>query len=158
MVISGKNLSQITVKDMVKNREVFYSVSMDDTVKEAASTLKRLKIRATGVLKDEKLVGVFSHYDVSTKVVTEGKDPNATKVKDVMTPDVIKVNLRNTFSECLEIFGQHNISHLVVEDKNGNYYGVLSQKDMQDKMLETLKDMLEITQQYAFGPHPSGED
>ncbi len=158
MVMSGKDLSRVTVKDMVKNREVFYSVSLDDTVKEAASTLKRLHIRATGVLEGKKLVGVFSHYDVSTKVVTEGKDPNATKVKDVMTPDVIKVNLHNTFSECLEIFGQHNISHLVVEDKDGNYYGVVSQKDMQDKMLENLKNMLEITQQYAFGPYPSGKD
>ena len=156
--MSGKSLDQVTVRDMVKNREVFYSVSSDDTVKEAASTLKQLKIRATGVLKNGKLVGVFSHYDVSTKVATEGKDPSAIKVKDVMTPDVIKVNLRNTFSECLEIFGQHNISHLVVEDKDGNYYGVLSCKDMQSKMLENIKSQLEITQQYAFGPHPSGED
>lgn len=156
--MSGKSLSQVTVQDMVKNREVFYSVSSDDTVKKAASTLQRLKIRATGVLKDGKLVGVFSHYDVSTKVVTEGKDPSATKVKDVMTADVIKVSLRNTFSDCLEIFGRHNISHLVVEDKDGNYYGVLSHKDMQSKMLENLKSQLEITRQYAFGPHPSGEN
>ncbi len=154
-MVKGKGLGQIPVSEMIKNREVFYSVSADDTARGAAETLRRLKIRATGVLEDEKLVGVISHYDVSTKIVVEGKDPSETKVRNIMTRDVIKVNLIQTFSECLELVEKHNISHLVVEDRNGNYYGVLSCRDMQRKMLENLKSQLEITWEYAFGPSPS---
>ncbi|MGI9559134.1 MAG: CBS domain-containing protein [Thermodesulfobacteriota bacterium] len=152
--VPEKSLSQIIVKDMVEKRDVFYSVSAGDTAREAAATLRRLKIRATGVLEDGKLVGVVSHYDVSTKVVVEGVDPDSVKVRDIMTPDVIKVNLFQKFSECLELFDRHNISHLVVEDRNGNYYGVLSCRDMQNKMLENLKSQLHITREYAFGPTP----
>ncbi len=153
--MAGKSLSQVVVEDMVKHRETFYSVEADDSVREAAAKLKRLKIRATGVLENGKLVGIVSHYDVSTKIVVEGKDPLKVKVREIMTPDVIRVNLLNTFSECLELFERHNISHLVVEDRRGNYYGVLSGKDMQSKMLENLESQLEITRQYAFGPLPS---
>lgn len=156
--MSGKNLGQIPVKDLIKNREVFYSVEASCNAKEAAATLKRLKIRATGVLENGKLVGIVSHYDVSTKIVVEGKNPLKIKVSEIMTPDVVKVNLFHTFSECLELFEQHNISHLVVEDRRGNYYGVLSCKDMQSKMLENVKSQLEITREYAFGPHPSGPE
>ncbi len=154
--MTEKNLSQITVKDMVKNRDIVYSVEKSDIAKEAAAKLRRLKIRATGVLENGKLVGIISHYDISTKIVVDEKDPLKVTVGEIMTPDVIKVNLFHTFSECLELFERHNISHLVVEDRKGNYYGVLSCKDMQSKMLENVKSQLEITRQYAFGPHPSG--
>jgi len=157
-MVKEKGLGQIPVREMVKNREVFYSVSADDTARDAAAALRRLKIRATGVLDDDRLVGVISHYDVSTKIVVEGKDPVKTKVRDIMTRDVIKVNLIQTFSECLELVEKHNISHLVVEDRKGNYYGVLSCRDMQRKMLESVKSQLEITWQYAFGPSPSKRD
>ena len=150
-----KSLSQIVVKDMLEGRNVIYSVGADDTARKASETLKKLKIRATGVLENDRLVGIVSHYDISTKVVAGGMDPEATKVRDIMTPDVIKVRLVQTFSECLDLFSRHNISHLVVEDKEGNYYGVLSNRHMQEKLLEILKSQLEITRQYAFGPYPT---
>lgn len=147
-----KNLGQITVGEMVKNRDVIYSVAVSDSAKEAASTLRRLKIRATGVLENGKLVGIVSHYDVSTKIVVEGKDPDKVGVAEIMTPEVVTVRLFNTFSECLELFERHNISHLVVEDRKGNYHGVLSCRDMQSRMLENLRYQLDVTRQYAFGP------
>ena len=154
-LMTEKSLSTIVVRDMIKDREDIYSVGADNTAREASQTLKRHRIRATGVLEDGKLVGIVSHYDVSTKVVAGGMDPETTKVREIMTPDVIKVNLRNTFSECLELFERHDISHLVIEDRKGNYYGVLSNKHLQVKLLEMLKSMLEITRQYAFGPYPA---
>lgn len=148
-----QTIHKIVVRDMIKDREIIYSVGADDTALEASATLKGHKIRATGVLEDGKLVGIVSHYDMSTKVVATGLDPEKVTVREIMTPEVIKVNLRNTFSECLELFDRHDISHLVIEDRKGNYYGVLSYRHLQVKLLEILKSTLEITRQYAFGPH-----
>ena len=153
--MAGKSLDKVTVKDMIKDREVFYHVNADDRVRDAADTLKRLQIRATGVLENEKLVGIISHYDFSTKIVAEARDPLNIKVREIMTLDVVKVTLFKTFSECLELFEQNNISHLVIEDKEGKYYGVLSWSNMQRAMLENLQYQLQITQQYAFGTFPS---
>lgn len=156
MAVPEKSLSKIVVRDMIKDRDIIYSVGVDDTVRQASQTLKKLKIRATGVLENDTLVGIISHYDVSTKMVANGMDPETTKVREIMTPDVIKVNLRHTFSECLELFERHDISHLVIEDRKGNYYGVLSYRHLQVKLLELLKSTLEITRQYAFGSYPKG--
>ncbi len=156
--MAGKSLDKVTVSDMIKDREIFYSVSADDRVRDASETLRRLKIRATGVLENEKLVGIISHYDLSTKIVAEARDPLKVKVRDIMTLDVVKVTLLKTFSECLELFEQNNISHLVIEDKEGKYYGVLSWSNMQRAMLENLQYQLQITQQYAFGTYPSNQE
>ena len=38
-------------------------------------------------------------------------------------------------------------------DEKGNYYGVLSWWDLQQKLVEELKNQLELLQEYAFGPH-----
>ena len=152
--MNEKDLGKIVVRDMIEDREAIYSVGADDTAREASEALKKLKLRATGVLEDGKLVGIVSHYDVSTKVVAKGMDPEKTKVREIMTPDVVKVNLRHSFTECLELFERHDISHLVIEDRKGNYYGVISNKHLQARLLEMLKSMLEIARQYAFGSYP----
>jgi hypothetical protein len=47
----------------------------------------------------------------------------------------------------------HHISHLVVLDEKENYYGMLSWWDLQQKLVDELKNQLELLQEYAFGPH-----
>jgi predicted transcriptional regulator len=86
-------------------------------------------------------------------VVAMGRNPCELKVEDIMTTDLRTVGLDSSFYECLELMNTNNISHLIILDEDGKYYGMLSLKDLKERLVNELKYQLEITQEYAFGPH-----
>ena len=68
-----------------QNQRATYSVSPDDTVREALEVMALHNIGALLVLKEQKLVGIFSERDYARKVFLKGKSSNDAKVSEVMT-------------------------------------------------------------------------
>ena len=54
--------------------------------------MKDANVGAVMVLDGEILQGMFSERDVMLRIVLEGKDPETTVVKDVMTTDVVAIH------------------------------------------------------------------
>jgi CBS-domain-containing membrane protein len=75
------------------------------------------------------------------------------KVSKIMDTNMVTVQLDSSFLECLELMDTHHISHLIILDDNEKYFGMLSWKDLQQRLVEELKQQLVWTQEYAFGPH-----
>ena len=57
----------------------------DATLREAADKMRQLDVDALPVCENDDLVGVVSEHDITTRAVAEGKDPNQTTVRDVMS-------------------------------------------------------------------------
>jgi predicted transcriptional regulator len=146
-------LKNLKVRDLIGKRDRVYSVDAEDTTDVAALKLKNFKVRTIGVRRKGEIVGVVGQSDFSNKVVAMGRNPCELKVEDIMTTDMCTVGLDSSFYECLELMGTNNISHLIILDEDGKYYGMLSLKDLNERLLKELKYQLEITQEYAFGPH-----
>ena len=72
-----------------QSQRAIYSVSPDDTVREALEVMALHNIGALLVLKEQKLVGIFSERDYARKVVLKGKSSNDAKVSEVMTLEVM---------------------------------------------------------------------
>lgn len=146
-------LKNLKVRDLIGKRDRIYSVDAEDTTDIAALKLKNFRVRTTGVRSQGEIVGVVGQSDFSNKVVAMGRIPRELKVKDVMTTELRTVELDSSFYECLDLMGGNNISHLIILDKDGKYYGMLSLKDLKERLLEELKYRLDLTQEYAFGPN-----
>ena len=63
-----------------QSQRAIYFVSPDDTVREALEVMALHNIRALLVLKEQKLVGIFSERDYARKVFLKGKSRNDAKV------------------------------------------------------------------------------
>ncbi len=146
-------IENLKVKDIIGKREKIFSVDADDTTDIAALKLRNFKVRTIGVIKNGKLVGVVGQSDFSTKVVAMSKRPSDLTVSEIMSTDLVTVALDSSFFDCIRLLDTHHISHLVILDEKGNYYGMLSWWDLQQKLVEELKNQLELLQEYAFGPH-----
>jgi len=81
------------------------------------------------------------------------KNPCEIKVEHIMTTKLRAVGLDSSFYQCLELMDNNNISHLIILDEEGKYYGMLSWKDLKERLVKELKYQLELTQEYAFGPN-----
>ena len=78
----------MNVRSIVVNRETYY-VSADDNVRQVAYYMSERRIGAVSVLDGETVAGIISERDIMSRVVAKGLDAERTKVRDVMTRELL---------------------------------------------------------------------
>jgi CBS domain-containing protein len=102
------------------------------------------------VLKEQKLVGIFSERDYARKVFLKGKSSNDAKVSDVMTSKVITIDTKHSIDQCMQIMTDNHIRHLpIVNDQK--VMGLISIGDVVREMIAYQKSMIEQLQSYIAG-------
>jgi CBS domain-containing protein len=81
------------------------------------------------VTEDERLVGMITDRDITTRVVAESAVPETTSVGDVYSRDVISVEPNNDLEEALQLMARHQVRRLPVVE-NGRLVGVVAQADI----------------------------
>jgi len=118
------------IRDIVGSRTEVYTVQKTDSVRQAAQEMTRRNVRAISVLDGDRLVGILSEWDIMTKVVAEGRDPETTRVEEVMTPDPMTATPDATYAECLVTMLANDFQHLVVVTPEGRVLGTVSLGDL----------------------------
>ncbi|MFB6355102.1 MAG: CBS domain-containing protein [bacterium] len=91
------------------------SVDPDMNIKKAASILKDLHIGALMVKGEEGYAGILSERDLVYKITAEGRDPDETLVREVMTPDVTYAESGDSIHACYELMTEHGFRHLPIK-------------------------------------------
>jgi CBS domain-containing protein len=117
-----------TVQDIVKERRV-YSIDADKTALEAARFMMEHNIGALPVLREGRLVGIFSERDVMNRVVAAGRTPGTTRVAEVMTSNPRTVDADESLEDCLFLMKEFNFRHVVVLS-GGELSGLVSLRDI----------------------------
>lgn len=137
-----------TVRNLVTGREV-YAIQQDITVHEAALYMVSKRVGAVPVLEGTRLVGIFSERDLITRVVARGSEPNATKVEDVMTKDLVVAGADESCESCLWKMKQAACRHLpiVEEDK---LLGLISLRDLLMVEIDEKAENIDFLHNYLF--------
>jgi CBS domain-containing protein len=99
------------------------------SVVDAVRIMTARNIGAVPVVEDERLVGIFTERDVMARVVAVGLDPKITPVGDVMSPDLVTADVRDSCDTCLRRMQQARVRHLIVLNE-GRLAGILSLRDL----------------------------
>jgi CBS domain-containing protein len=106
-----------------------WSVSPTDTALAALQIMSERDIGFLLVLQAGALVGVLSERDCARRLALPGKPAAVTRIADIMTRDVVTVDLTRTFADCLKLMHQHGIRHLPVVN-GGVTVAVVSLRDL----------------------------
>lgn len=140
-----------TVHDIIKDRKEVYCISNQMTAAEAARYLKDRGIRATGVCDSSgKIAGVVSQSDISDKVVAENFRPSEVNVQSISSTNLIKVKSETEVETALQVLQQHGVYHLIVEDADGKFLGMVSMRDCVAMKGEEERERAEMLKDYAF--------
>lgn len=123
------------IRHLVEGRKVL-AVEAGLTVLEAAEYMKDRVIGAVPVLDGGRLVGIFTERDLMIRVVTGGRDPSRTRVKDVMTLKVATAAPGDTYADCVARMRRVHCRHLPVVE-GGRLLGTISLRDL---LAEDLKE------------------
>ena len=132
-----------TLRQVIQRLHVIHAAP-SATVFEVAELMSEARIGCIPVLENGRLVGVFSERDLMTRVVVEGRDPRATLVRAVMTPDVVTATLDDRVERCVDKMRSCGCRHLpVVAD--GRVIAMISMRDlMRDEIEEQVEEIREL--------------
>ena len=112
-----------------KKGHAVYSVSPDTTVYDALKLMAEKEIGAVVVLEEGKMVGIMSERDYARKVILKGKSSKETRVREIMTSEVIHVSSDKKVGKCLSLMTKNRIRHIPVLEKE-RLVGILSIEDV----------------------------
>jgi len=103
----------------------------DDSVFDVVKIMVEKTIGSVVIVDEEKkAIGMLTVRDVLNRIVALGYDAKLLKVRDVMTKDVITVNVSDDYIIADRLIKYINIRHLPVVDDDGKLTGILSVRDL----------------------------
>ncbi|MFP5373407.1 MAG: CBS domain-containing protein [Gammaproteobacteria bacterium] len=120
-----------------------YAIGPDAPVLDAVKLMAEKHIGAVLVMEEGRLAGIVTERDYARKVVLQGRSSAQTRVREIMTPEVVCVGLDDTTTRCMQIVTERRIRHLPVRDGDA-VLGVVSIGDLVKAVIEDQQ--LEITQ------------
>lgn len=98
------------------------------TVREAAICMSDRQVGAVLVTRDGALEGFFTERDLLHRVVAPGRDPNGTRLIEVMTKNPDTIEADDYAIEALSRMSERGYRHLPVLDQ-GRLVGIVSRRD-----------------------------
>jgi CBS domain-containing protein len=121
----------------------------DDTLQEAAFKMKEMEIGPLPVCERNRVVGMLTDRDITVRGVALGCDPQTTRVRDVMTPEVIYCYEDEEAEEAERLMQTRQVRRILVVDRNERLVGIVSLGDLaaetgnRERVGQVLQDISE---------------
>jgi len=112
-----------------KPRQVI-ATSPEATVRQATRLMNDHGIGSLLVTSGGRLVGIFTERDVLRRVVAEGRSPDATPVRDVMTHHVVCCGPADSVEEVADTMRRRRVRHVPVVGEFDSVVGLVSIGDI----------------------------
>lgn len=120
-----RSIPKKTVGD-IASRDVI-SFSRDCSIKDAAKKLVENEIDGAPVMKNKKVVGVFTLSDLVRAIAADKEDST---VGELMSTNVVIVNENLKIANAIEVMLKKSISRLIVADNNQVLLGIVTRTDL----------------------------
>ena len=130
------------------------SIGASEPVVDAARLMREQHVGSLPVTDNEKLIGMITDRDITTRVVAEAADPKTTSVGDVYSQDLISVEPDKDLEEALQLMARHQVRRLPVVE-SGRLVGIVAQADIALTLTENEKRTGELVEAIS---EPSEEE
>lgn len=145
---------QDTLKAVLAHKgSTVYSVDPEDSILDAVRKMNREHVGALLVCIDGRMVGIFTERDVLCRVLDEGRAPDATRVADVMTTEVVTVGPQTGVKDAMAVITERRIRHLPVVD-DGDLLGVVSIGDLTRWVSRNQEGHIQHLMNFITGKYP----
>jgi len=127
-----------------------WSVSPETTVFEAIKLMADKNIGALLVMADGKLSGVFTERDYTRKVALQGKSSKETRVREIISTEVVAVGLQHSVEDCMKLMTERRTRHLPVVE-GGKVVGLVSIGDVVNWTISAQNATIAQMEQYIAG-------
>ena len=102
----------------------------DTTIAEVARRMRDLDVGSLPVTDGNRLLGIVTDRDLSVRATAASKDPNSTKVREVMSPELAWVFDDEPADAAARVMRERQIRRLPVLDRSDRLVGVVALADL----------------------------
>lgn len=100
------------------------------TLEQAAQQMADADVGGLPVVRDRRVLGFLTDRDIVARAVAEGLPPSETKVRQIMTSDVIGCGENDDVGHAAQIMAANRVRRLVVIDSSGALCGMVALADL----------------------------
>jgi CBS domain-containing protein len=105
------------------------SVSPSQSLADAAEVMKGEDVGSVPVVEEGRLAGIVTDRDIVTRAVAERRNPQAVKVEEIASHDLVTVESEQDLDDALALMARHKVRRLPVLE-GGRLVGMLAQADI----------------------------
>ena len=133
-----------------KPDKTIYTTTPAASVFDAVKLMAEKGIGALIVVDRAKTVGMLSERDYARKVILVGRSSKETKIREIMTTQVISADPHQSVQECMTIMTEKRIRHLpVMEDDQ--LIGMISIGDLVKAIIAEQQFVISQLEHYISG-------
>lgn len=119
---------RMNIKDIM-NRDVKL-VSAQTTLKEAAETMDSTNVGFLPIGDNDELKGTLTDRDIVVNAIAKGKDPQQTKVSEILSPSVLCCREDQDVEEVARSMNEQQVRRMPIVDADKHLVGVVSIGDL----------------------------
>ena len=141
-----------TVRKLLESKEFTNNFTIESslTMLDAVKVMAEAHIGAVLLTDNHKIVGIFTERDYLTKGELAGRVAKDTKLKDVMTPNMMTVSMDTSVEKCVALMKQYQIRHLPVVEHD-QLVGLVSMRDVMAVVIENKESEIRGLENYIMG-------
>jgi len=145
---------QVTVDAILKLKgSQVWTIPGDATVFEAIQLMAQRNIGALVVATGGRLEGIFTERDYTRKVALYGKSSKDTRVREILSPNLVVAARDNTIEECMRMMTENRVRHLPVLEGD-ELAGIVSIGDLVNWIINAQSVEILQLQSYITGQYP----
>jgi CBS domain-containing protein len=144
-----------TVSDILARKgKAVWTIAPNAAVYEALAVMAERNVGALLVLEGDQLVGLMSERDYARKIVLLGKTSKRTRVREIMSEQLVCVACGSTVEECMRLMTDKRIRHLPVKEGD-RVEGIISIGDLVNWIIPAQESIIDQLEGYIAGQYPS---
>ena len=133
------------------------TLTESSTVSDACRVMSRDRSGAVAVTSSGCLSGIFTYRDLVDRVILEGREPESTTLRDVMTCDVESAPIDASPGEALRKMVEGDYTYLPIVNEARELLGLVSLRGLLDHEIDHLASELDAVTQYLAVDGPGGD-
>jgi len=148
----GFRASEVFVRNVMSENPLI--IREEKSVKTAANLMSEARVGSLIVLDEEgDISGILTEMDIVDKLVSEGKNPDEVRIRDIMSTPVHTIESDRPMKEAAETMAEMEIRRLPVVEE-GKMVGMITENDI----LEISPALIDITREYKKIKEPREVD
>ncbi|NUC74072.1 CBS domain-containing protein [Haloterrigena sp. SYSU A558-1] len=127
-------------------REQVVSASPDASLTELADLMDDEGVGSVVIVEEEQPQGIVTDRDITIEAVSRGEDPTSVTAADVMSEDLVTVDVDSGIFDVLRTMEDANVRRVPATDADGNLAGIVAFDDfvvLLGRELKLLGDVVE---------------
>jgi CBS domain-containing protein len=135
------------------------TLAADRSIIDACHLLQEKNVGCLLIEENGKLRGLLTDRDIALKVTAEKRDPQVTKVREVMSTNLTTIPVNRTLHDLTTVMHTYHVRRVPIVDNEDNVLGLVTLDDLLILLGQEMSDLSEGISGALFRkPAPVGYD